>query len=57
MHLSEQNLYFQKWITVTNSRFKALPLFEEYLRVGYYPFYQENSNLYYKQLQEVINME
>jgi predicted AAA+ superfamily ATPase len=39
-----------------NSRFKALPLFEEYLRVGYYPFYQENSNLYYKQLQEVINM-
>lgn len=39
-----------------DSRFKALPLFEEYLRVGYYPFYQENSNLYYKQLQEVINM-
>lgn len=39
-----------------DSQFKALPLFEEYLRVGYYPFYQENSNLYYKQLQEVINM-
>ncbi|QGK74419.1 ATP-binding protein [Flavobacterium sp. SLB02] len=39
-----------------DSRFKALPLFEKYLRVGYYPFYQENSNLYYKQLQEVINM-
>lgn len=39
-----------------DSQFKALPLFEEYLRVGYYPFYQENPNLYYKQLQEVINM-
>jgi predicted AAA+ superfamily ATPase len=37
-------------------KFKALPLFDEYLRVGYYPFFQENQQLYYKQLQEIINM-
>lgn len=39
-----------------NASFKPLAYFEDYLQVGYYPFYQENAVLYYKQLQEIINM-
>jgi predicted AAA+ superfamily ATPase len=39
-----------------NAEFKPLALFEEYLKVGYYPFYDSNTLFYYKQLQEIITM-
>lgn len=39
-----------------NTNFKPLAFFETYLQVGYYPFFEENSIFYYKQLQEIINM-
>ena len=39
-----------------NKQFKPLSFFQEYLKIGYFPFYQENPFLYYKQLQEIINM-
>ncbi|QBN19857.1 AAA family ATPase [Flavobacterium nackdongense] len=37
-------------------KYKPLALFEEYLKVGYFPFYDSNRLFYYKQLQEVITM-
>ena len=39
-----------------NTKFKPLSFFESYLKLGYYPFYQDNSVFYYKQLQEIITM-
>ena len=39
-----------------HAKFKPLSYFESYLQFGYYPFYQENSMFYYKQLQEIITM-
>ena len=39
-----------------HSKFKPLSYFESYLQLGYYPFNQDNSVFYYKQLQEIINM-
>lgn len=39
-----------------NENFKPLSFFESYLKLGYYPFYEENSVFYYKQLQEIISM-
>jgi predicted AAA+ superfamily ATPase len=39
-----------------NSKVKPLSFFDSYLKVGYYPFYQDNSIFYYKQLQEIITM-
>jgi predicted AAA+ superfamily ATPase len=39
-----------------HAQFKPLSYFESYLQFGYYPFYQENSMFYYKQLQEIITM-
>lgn len=39
-----------------NNKFKPLSFFESYLQFGYYPFFQENSVFYHKQLQEIINM-
>ena len=38
------------------ANFKPLALFAEYLQLGYYPFYDTNAVLYYKQLQEIITM-
>ena len=35
---------------------KPLAYFEEYLRIGYFPFYNDNEDFYQKRLQEVINM-
>lgn len=35
---------------------KPLQLFEDYLKMGYYPFYQEEKDLYYMRLNEVINL-
>jgi predicted AAA+ superfamily ATPase len=35
---------------------KPLQFFNEYLKVGYFPFYSGSEVLYYKRLQEIINM-
>ncbi len=37
-------------------KIKPLRYFDEYLKVGYFPFYDNNEVLYYKRLQEIINM-
>lgn len=39
-----------------SQKIKPLEYFEEYLKTGYFPFYEGNQNLYFKQLQEIINM-
>lgn len=35
---------------------KPLPLFEKYLRIGAYPYYKENENLYNQKLLNTINL-
>ncbi len=35
---------------------KPLPLFEKYLKIGVYPYYKENENLYTQKLQNTINL-
>jgi predicted AAA+ superfamily ATPase len=35
---------------------KPLPLFEKYLKIGVYPYYKENENLYIQKLQNTINL-
>ncbi|PCJ00916.1 MAG: AAA family ATPase [Flavobacteriales bacterium] len=35
---------------------KPLKHFDNYLKTGYFPFYNQNEILYYKRLQEIINM-
>ena len=40
----------------TGKKFKPLKYFGEYLKVGYFPFYDGNEVLYYKRLSEIINM-
>jgi len=35
---------------------KPLKHFETYLKVGYFPFYEQNDIVYYKRLQEIINV-
>lgn len=35
---------------------KPLKYFDPYLKTGYFPFYDNNKELYYKRLQEIINM-
>ncbi|MGC4130304.1 MAG: AAA family ATPase [Bergeyella sp.] len=35
---------------------KPLPLFEKYLKMGVYPYYKENENLYIQKLQNTINL-
>ncbi|OYT11229.1 MAG: AAA family ATPase [Bacteroidetes bacterium 4572_112] len=37
-------------------KIKPLQYFSEYLRTGYFPFFDNNDELYYKRIQEVINM-
>lgn len=39
-----------------SSRIKPLLYFDQYLRFGYFPFFQEEQDLYYHRLGEVINM-
>jgi predicted AAA+ superfamily ATPase len=39
-----------------NAKTKVLKYFQDYLRHGYFPFYHQNEILYYKRLQEIINM-
>jgi len=38
------------------SKIKVLKYFHTYLKIGYFPFYNKNEALYYKRLQEIINM-
>ena len=35
---------------------KPLPLFEKYLKIGVYPYYKENENVYIQKLQNTINL-
>lgn len=35
---------------------KPLKYFNEYLKTGYYPFYKEESDLYYQKIREITNM-
>jgi predicted AAA+ superfamily ATPase len=39
-----------------NEKIKIFKHYEEYLKYGYYPFYQEQKDLYYVRLGEVLNM-
>lgn len=39
-----------------SSKVKVLPHFKEYLKHGYYPFYDGNQEVYIRQLQDVINL-
>lgn len=39
-----------------SARIKPLVFFDQYLRFGYFPFFQEEQDLYYHRLGEVINM-
>lgn len=38
-----------------NSQIKPIKLFNEYLKNGYYPFFIEDSNFYYKRLEQAVN--
>lgn len=38
------------------SRIKPLQYFSNYLKSGYYPFYQEKPSQYYQKIEEVVNM-
>lgn len=42
--------------SIINNQIKPFQYFDDYLRQGYYPFYQEQPNLYASRLGEVINM-
>lgn len=35
---------------------KPLQFFDDYLKTGYFPFYKNNEEIYYKRLQEIISM-
>lgn len=35
---------------------KPLKYFDEYLKTGYFPFFNGNEDIYFKQLQEIVNM-
>lgn len=37
-------------------KIKILPLFKEYLKYGYYPFYKESKENYFEKLHEIINV-
>lgn len=39
-----------------NARVKPLQYFQNYLKSGYYPFFQEAPNLYFQRLEEVVSM-
>lgn len=38
-----------------NKKIRPLVYFKKYLRFGYYPFYNDNEEIYFRQLQDVIN--
>lgn len=39
-----------------NGKLRPLQYFEEYLKTGYFPYFQEVPSLYYHRIEEVINM-
>jgi hypothetical protein len=39
-----------------NKKIRPLVHFKKYLKFGYYPFYNDNEEIYFKQLQDVINL-
>lgn len=39
-----------------NTLLKPLQHFESYIKMGYYPFFLEGTNLYYQRLEEVVNL-
>ncbi len=39
-----------------NGQLRPLQYFEEYLRIGYFPYFQEVPSLYYHRIEEAINM-
>lgn len=39
-----------------NGACKPIPLFKEYLRYGYYPFYLKNQTDYYTSIEQVVNL-
>ena len=44
-------------IAITISKqIKPIKEFQKYIKTGYFPFYNDNDFLYYKRLQEIINM-
>lgn len=42
--------------TEINKKTKPLRYFEEYLREGYFPFHEKDTEIYYKRLREIVNM-
>jgi predicted AAA+ superfamily ATPase len=46
----------KKYARLINEKIKVFPYFETYLKRGYYPFYQEEIDLYEQRVEEVINM-
>lgn len=45
-----------KLVQDLNARVKPLQYFQNYLKSGYYPFFQEAPNLYFQRLEEVVSM-
>jgi predicted AAA+ superfamily ATPase len=39
-----------------NERIKPLPLFQQYLQMGFYPYYREDSEMYAEKLAQTINV-
>ena len=39
-----------------NKKIRPLVYFKKYLKIGFYPFYNNNDEIYYRQLQDVINL-
>ncbi len=42
--------------TSITEQLKVLPLFKEYIKTGYYPFYKEGMTSYYQKLNNIINL-
>lgn len=52
-HLLKDHVELARVIT---SQIRPLQYFEDYLKIGYFPFFREVPDLYYHRLEEVINM-
>lgn len=46
----------QAFATELLKKIKPFPLFEKYLKIGAYPYYKENEDLYIQKLQSTINL-
>jgi hypothetical protein len=44
------------WASQVNEKIKPLPLFQQYLKEGYYPYYKEDSEIYGERLLHTVNM-